>query len=322
MTKNTKIISLIIFLIIVAVLAIFVFSKNKEEKVFYKEYVLKKGDIQTSILATGTVQPENRLQIKPPIAGRAEKVLVKEGMYVQKGHILAWLSSTERAALLDAAKSKGEEEVKEWENLYKSTPVLAPISGTIISKNIETGQSFTNSDSIFVLSNRLTIKAQVDETDISKIKVNQIVDIVLDAYPEKLIKGKVSLVAFDSKTVNNVTTYIVDVVPETVPEYMRSGMTVNVTFYSEAKNSVLLVPVDAINTELNKQYILLQDANDPKKNIPAEVKLGISDGKFYELLNDFNAGEIILIKAYKIKNSETKTSPLSPVRSRSTGKKQ
>ena len=53
-----------------------------------------------------------------------------------KGQILAWMSSTERAALMDAARSKGPEEVSRWEELYRPTPILAPIRGTVISRNI------------------------------------------------------------------------------------------------------------------------------------------------------------------------------------------
>ena len=315
MNKNIKIIIIIIFLILLGWMSYSLFFKTTKEKVSYQEYIIKKGNLNTSILATGTVEPENRLKIKPPIAGRADKVLVKEGMYVKKGHVLAWLSSTERAALLDAAKSKGDIELKEWESMYKPTPVLAPISGTIIAKNIEAGQSFTNSDAIFVLSNRLAIKAQIDETDISKIKLKQIVDIVLDAYPETVVKGIVTLIAYDSEKVNNVTTYIVDVVPENIPDFMRSGMTVNVTFHLEAKDDVLLVPVEAINSEANKQFVLIKDENDAKKNTSLEVKLGISDSKFYEVVSGLKENDTILIREYNLlKDENSKTSPLSPAR--------
>jgi multidrug efflux pump subunit AcrA (membrane-fusion protein) len=49
--------------------------------------------LDISILATGVVQPQNRLEIKPPIAGRIERVLVEEGETVKRGQILAWMSS-------------------------------------------------------------------------------------------------------------------------------------------------------------------------------------------------------------------------------------
>ena len=76
------------------------------------------GNIKSVITSTGSVAPMNRLQIKPPVAGRIEGILVKEGQNVKKGQILAWLSSSDRAALLDAAREKGPAEVKYWEDVY------------------------------------------------------------------------------------------------------------------------------------------------------------------------------------------------------------
>src|SRR4051794_37657463 len=86
---------------------------------------IRKGEMKITILSTGVVQPENRVDIKPPIAGRVEKVLVNEGDVVKKGQVIAWMSSTERAALLDAASARGEDELKQWEEMYKPTPILA-----------------------------------------------------------------------------------------------------------------------------------------------------------------------------------------------------
>lgn len=77
----------------------------------HREVMVTRDTLQSSILTTGDVRPRNRLLIKPPIAGRAESILVREGDAVKKGQILAWMSSTERAALLDAARAKGSDEV-------------------------------------------------------------------------------------------------------------------------------------------------------------------------------------------------------------------
>lgn len=209
-------------------------SKSSEES--YREVAVQRSDLEVTILSTGTVQPQNRLEIKPPVAGRIERVLVKEGQKVRVGQILAWMSSTERAALLDAARAQGADEIKKWEELYKPTPILAPLSGIVILKNVEPGQTFTTTDAVFALSDRLTVKAQVDETDIAEIKVKQTAIVTLDAYPDQKIPAVVDQIAFEAKTVSNVTTYIVDVVPDSEPEFMRSGMTANIKFFVKSKS--------------------------------------------------------------------------------------
>jgi macrolide-specific efflux system membrane fusion protein len=134
----------------------------------YRAVSATRGRLEVTVQSTGTVQPLNRLEIKPPLAGRAEQVLVREGQVVKKGQVLLWMSSNERAALIDAARARGPEEVRRWEEFYRATPVIAPIDGTIILRNIEPGQSFTANDAVLVIADRLQVEAQVDETDIAQ----------------------------------------------------------------------------------------------------------------------------------------------------------
>lgn len=287
--------------------------------IVYKEVKPTHGTIVVTILSTGIVQPDNRLEIKPPIAGRVEQVLVKEGQLVKKGQTLAWMSSTERAALLDAARSKGTEELQHWEELYRATPILAPINGTIILRNVESGQTFTNQDSIFVMSDRLTIKAQVDETDIAQIKLKQKAEVVLDAYAKQSIPAHVDQIAFDAKTVNNVTTYIVDVLPEETPAYLRSGMTANVTFYITEKKDTLLIPSEAIKTEDGKFYVLTAATNQRDPPIPKQVEVGISDGKRSEILSGVTVEDTVLMVRLKSKGGKSaggQSNPFSPMGTR------
>lgn len=290
-----------------------ILNKDSEStKLVFGERTVEKGSIRIQILSTGVVQPENKVEIKPPIAGRVEKVLVDEGAHVKKGQILAWMSSTERAAMLDAASSKGPQELKEWEEMYRPTPILAAINGMIIQRNVESGQTFTTADAILVMSDRLTVKAQVDETDISKIKLKQKAKITLDAYPEETLEATVDQIAYDAKTVNNVTTYIVDVLPAKAPDFMRSGMTANVIFDVEARNDIVVIPTEAIKSSDGKSVVLMPGSDN--KHIEREIETGISDGKKTEILSGLQAGEKILIQEFKVKDqSAAGSNPFSPM---------
>lgn len=280
----------------------------------YRETQVARGDIAVSVTATGTVMPENRLEIKPPIAGRVEQVLVREGDKVAKGQILAWMSSTERAALLDAARSAGGAELKRWEELYRPTPVMAPIGGTIILRNVESGQTFTNTESILVMADRLTVKAQVDETDIAQIKLKQPAQIVLDAYAGETTPGTVTHIAFEAKAVNNVTTYEVDVLPQRVPAFMRSGMTANVIFTVATARDVLLIPSEAVSPGRDgTAQVWVRGGDGEPQTRP--IRTGLSDGKRTEVVSGLAAGDVVLIKAMKPRQGKGgASSPLNPSR--------
>jgi len=285
----------------------------------YREVTVTRGDIDVSVLATGVAQPRNRLEIKPPIPGRIESVLVEEGQRVARGTVLAWMSSTERAALLDAARGKGPEEVARWEEIYRATPILAPIDGTLILRKVEPGQSFTSADAVFVMSDRLIVIAQVDETDIGQIRLKQPARLELDAYPGQSFEGRVAQIAYDAKTVNNVTTYEVDVLPKKIPPFMRSGMTANVTFRIQTRQDVLLVPGNAIRVRDGRSYALRPNPADPGKRAEQEVEVGLSDGKRTEIQSGVEEGDTLLVARMKTgsKNGQKKaTNPFMPSRKR------
>ncbi|MBP9673581.1 MAG: efflux RND transporter periplasmic adaptor subunit [Bacteriovoracaceae bacterium] len=313
---------LILLLVILGIAgtAIYFWKKTKNPILTYREIKVEKGNIDLTILATGTVQPKNRLEIKPPISGRIDQVLVDEGQKVKKGQILAWMSSTERAALLDAARSQGEAELKRWEELYRSTPVMAPIAGTIISRNVESGQTFTNTESILVMSDHLIINAQVDETDMAEIKLKQPAQIILDAYSKETIPALVDQIAFEAKTVNNVTTYIVDVLPLKTPDFMRSGMTANVTFLIQSKKDILIIPTDSVLQDDHKNFVWVQNSKteDSAEKIKKELLLGISDGKHTEVIDGLKEGDIIFSLQIdtSAQKSKLNNSPFSPMRNR------
>jgi membrane fusion protein, macrolide-specific efflux system len=276
----------------------------------YREVSVTRGRLEVTVQSTGTVQPLNRLEIKPPLAGRAEEVLVQEGQVVKKGQVLLWMSSNERAALIDAARARGPEEVRRWEEFYRATPVIAPIDGTVILRNIEPGQSFTASDAVLVIADRLQVEAQVDETDIGQIHPRLPTRIVLDAYPGESVAGKVSAVAYEAKAVNNVTTYKVDVVPVRIPAVMRSGMTATVTFLIAVRDNALLIPSHALRDEKGRKVVLVPDADGAPRT--QMVETGLSDGRQTEIVSGLNEGDKVLIVQAKRDSKSSSASPLSP----------
>jgi macrolide-specific efflux system membrane fusion protein len=309
--RKLKITFGILVLICAVGAAVFYMRRSQEIATDYKHVKVTTGELKVTVLSSGVVQPENRLEIKPPIPGRVDEVLVEEGQTVTKGQILAWMSSTERAGLIDAARAQGAAEVKKWEDFYKPSPIVAPIAGTIILRNVEPGQTFTNSDAVLVMSDRLTIKAQVDETDIAQIQLKQSAQITLDAYANHIIPGHVAQLAFDAKTVNNVTTYTIDVLPDETPDFMKSGMTANVTFVVASKSNILLAPSDALHTKKDGSYVLVQNSQKSNRPIEKKIEVGITDGKSVEVLSGLNAGDELLVPQLQQKGAQA-ANPFSP----------
>ena len=284
-------------------------SKSPDEVI--REINPSFGSIKIFISTTGAVEPQNRLEIKPPISGRIEGILVREGEKVNVGQILAWMSSTERAALLDAARAQGKEALDYWQEAYKPTPLVAPIDGDVIVRAVEPGQTVTSSDAVIVLSDRLIVKAQVDETDIGKVKLGQVAIIGLDAYPQVKVKAKVDHISYESKIVNNVTIYEVDTLPERVPDVFRSGMSASVDIIEASKEDILLIPVEAVEQDKEGSFILLSQGRG-KRPLKRRVALGISDESNVEVISGLGPEDKIIIKTEIYLPAEDVTSGRNP----------
>jgi len=278
------------------------------------------GAIKAQIPTTGDVQPFNRLEIKPPVSGRIESVLVQEGDIVKKGQIIAMMSSSDRAALLDAARAKGKAEYKKWEDVYKPAPIVAPLDGFIILKNIEPGQTVTAADAVLVMADKLIVKAQVDETDIGNIHIGQAVTIQLDAYPEQTIKGKVEHIAYESKVINNVTIYLVEVVPSEVPSFFRSGMSATLNFITNEKSNILLLPLSAIKKIGTISYAFQYDkiTNTGK---PMQIKTGLENTTHIEVISGLKEKDKVVIPDKKMitdleSRSDHRRGPMNPFQRR------
>ena len=305
---------LVALAVIVAAVVVYLWKRSGAQATTYQEVAVARGDIEEKVLSTGTVQPENRLAIKPPINGRVEQIFVEEGDHVKKGQMLMLLSSTERAALLDAARAQGAAEFQKWDTYYRAAPILAPIDGTIIQRVAEPGQTFTTADAPLTMSDRLTVKAQVDETDIADIALKQKAEIILDAYPGQVIPAHVDQIAYDATTISNVTTYIVDVLPDETPASMRSGMTANVTFSVASKQGALLLPTNAVKNKAGSHVVLVASTEHFGKPVEKKVETGISDGKQVEIISGLAEGDVVLVAAFKKPSAAAaQTSPFSPI---------
>ncbi|MDR2430749.1 MAG: efflux RND transporter periplasmic adaptor subunit [Candidatus Margulisbacteria bacterium] len=270
------------------------FYRNKQAQnavIAHREVRPVYGTVREIITAIGTVEPQNRLSIIPPISGRIDQIYVQEGTEVRAGQQLAIMSSTDRAALLDAASAQGQDKVNYWSEVYKPTPILAPISGRVIVRSIEPGQTVNSSTTLLVLADVLIVKAQIDETDIGKVAVGQKTVISLDAYPEVKITGTVKRISYESKVINNVTIYEVEITPDNVPAIFRSGMSANIEIIRSQKDRALLIPELAVSYSGDSASVLVKT---PAGQQAVEIKTGIAQDGNIEIISGLSAEDTVL----------------------------
>jgi macrolide-specific efflux system membrane fusion protein len=311
---NKKIVPLVLAAAVL-VLAVFLLIRTADKGAQFTVREVKPsiGEIRISITTTGVVEPQNRLEIKPPISGRIEEIYVKEGDIIKQGDILAVMSSTDRAALLDTARAQGDDVVEYWKDVYKATPLISPIDGEVIVRGLEPGQTVTSDTAVLVLSNRLIVNAQVDETDIGRVKTKQNAVISLDAYPEYKINASVGHIAYESKLVNNVIIYEVDIIPEEIPDFFRSGMSATVDIIVQEKDGVLTLPIEAVIMEYGGNFVLKKDAKTGQ-DAKTPVKLGLQNSDNVEIVSGVGQNDTVIVrkKQYTLPKKKSTSSPFLP----------
>jgi len=155
--------------------------------------------------------------------------------------------------------------------------IYSPISGIIINRNVEEGQTVAASLStptLFQIAENLSnmqILASVDEGDIGQIKIGQDAEFTVQAYPDKKFSGKVTQIRLNSEVVQNVVNYTVVVNAENINNQLLPGMTATIDFYVAQKNNALLVPNSALSFQPTEE-MLTEFRNEMASRFPDSLR--------------------------------------------------
>jgi len=106
--KNVKKFGLVFIIFGVIFSTVFFIKSNKKDLIIYETTQLIKTSIETKIVATGKVIPEDEVEIKPQIAGIVDKILVQEGDKVKAGDLLLKIKVVPDEQALNNAEGRVE----------------------------------------------------------------------------------------------------------------------------------------------------------------------------------------------------------------------
>jgi HlyD family secretion protein len=166
-------------------------------------------------------------------------------------------------ALLDYANAKAsvvraKVAVETANDQLDDTNVLAPITGTIIEKDVERGQVISSptkdvgGGTVLLKMADLglvQVRTLVDETDIGKIQLGQGATVTVDAFPNRPFEGSVLKIEPQAQTEQNVTMFPVLVRIDNRAGLLRPGMNAEVEIHVGERPKVLAVPNAALRTQ-------------------------------------------------------------------------
>lgn len=302
--KKKNIIKIVIAVVIVAVVGggYYYYTKTAnaakaKTAVKYTTVKAKKGTIDVTIQATGTVSAATSDDIISFNNGIISNIKVKEGDMVKKGQTIGFVNDTTLQQSVNLADLKVQQDniniannkdankvdsnnlqlQQDQADLNSKTAQLAketvtsPIDGVIVTMAFKNGDTVQSGKTIATVVDMksLQINAQVDELDISNVKNGQKATIKFDALTGKSYTGTVTKVAELGKTTNNVTNYDVYIAIDN-PDGIKIGMNGNINIAVASKDNVITLSLDAVQNINGKKYVLTSIPTTTSGNVAAK----------------------------------------------------
>ena len=242
-----------------------------------------------------------------------EAVLVSEGDYVTEGTPLFSMTASSADRMMRNYKSSvdsAQQQVENAQNSIESTQdtydnytITAPISGQVIVKNVNAGETITRDSSsetalaiIYDLS-ELTFEMSIDEMDIQSVEVGQKVQVVADAFEGQTFTGTVTNVSINGSYSNGVTNYPVTVTLDDAGDLIP-GMNVTGTIILDEATDVLAIPADSLMRG-NRVYVKDPSA-EAEPGVPAgfrsvEVETGLISDEYVEITSGLSEGDEVYV---------------------------
>ena len=253
---------------------------------------------------SGTFEYAAEKTIVAEASGDIDEVYVLEGDKVSYGTKLVHIDSntvednltSSSLSLRSSALSK-----QNAQDRLDDYTITAPISGTVVMKNIKAGDKLDNSNmstemAVIYDMSSLECELSVDELDIKNVEIGQSVIITSDAVEGRIYHGEVSNVSINGTTSGGVTTYPVTIVITDFDEDLLPGMNIDVEITTSQAKGVLAVPVTAVNRG-GIVYVKGEktEENDkaPEGYKSVKVETGVYNNQYIEIKSGLKEGDIV-----------------------------
>ncbi len=305
----------------------FLFSEKEEPRQQGSLVAVERGDIQRTISTTGFLSARASDEVRFIRQGRIEAILVEEGDYVEEGETLAKLENDKEglsvlqaenalkeaeseleSAKVGSAKSVVEKRERQLQEKklelqlkrkdMEDTFLKAPFSGMVSKVYVEkgemlSGQAGSASGAILRLidTSRLFAEVSVDEVDIAQVREGQRSEVMIDAYPDEIIPGKVVHIATETTISQGLVGVDVKIELAKLDPRLKPGFTATADIVVGETKGALILPVEAVNETPMGSFVVVSQEGGPTQR---RVDIGVSDGTNVEIKSGLEEGEMVL----------------------------
>ena len=270
-------------------------SDASTRTVTYNVEEITYGSVSTTISGSGNLSPVSKQSFTAEYDAEITAVNFTVGDEVAADDVIASVTYTK----VDRFGNKSTEDAE----------IAAPFDGILIELPVSEGDEIAQGDEICMVMGKdgFVMSISVDELNISNIALGQDVNYTIDALSGSY-SGKVTAISYNGSTSGSATTYKITAALDYV-EGVYPGMSASAVIVIEDSGEGMLVPVDAVYTSGDTNYVYLapsgdeigkeyaEDALDLTALTKATVTTGMSDGSYIMIESDsLSKGDGIIVK--------------------------
>lgn len=239
-------------------------------------------------LAASLQQAENNLRSSQ---SKVDKVLDDISQY-QYGNSTTGETMTQRELRTESqvTRDNAYDSVKQAQLALQNSVIYSPIAGTVAATGPVAGQYVTSADQIAEIVNwsKVYFEAEVDESDIGKIKEGQKARISLDSYPDKTFSGTVDTITPKTEKSTSGATVVIVKIDLGHPDInLIEGLSGQVDITYQEAQDVLSIPIESIQGD---NTVIVKTPSGFEK---AQVETGLQSDSNIEIKKGLNEGEEI-----------------------------
>ena len=185
------------------------------------------------------------------------------------------------------------------EDKLSKTKILAPFDCTVLDRLVSRGQAVSgasgvNSGTLVLLIadlSQLMIYAHINQADVTRMKVEQEVQIEVEAVPGLKLKGRVDRIPPQATIKNGAKGFATRIVVKNDPNSgVRPGMTANLTIPLDSAENVIALPLAGVFTDKGDRFAYVQRSGKFER-VP--IRIGVTDYDFAEVISGLEGGETV-----------------------------
>ena len=185
------------------------------------------------------------------------------------------------------------------EDKLLKTVIRAPFDSTILTRPVSVGQAvsgssgFNSGTEVFTVANLsdMIITAHINQTDVTRLKVNQAVTVSVEAVPGLKLVGHVARIAPQATFKSGVKGYSTRIILKNAEHAVRPGMTANLSIPLVSAGNVLAIPLAAVFADQDQRFAYVKKGDDQFER--QNIELGVADYDFTEVTKGLSGGEVI-----------------------------